>query len=260
MFLAYYDETGDDGYPKTSSPLFVLTAVYMHHQVWKENFYKVHQFKKDLATQGLLPFDLELHTHQLLLKKKPYTAIGLTNEKRKEVISAYCTLLANLNCRIVNVIINKTIVRRPNYAVLDKAFTYSIQRIENDLSRDGNRFLIISDEGRVGKMRKTARRIQRFNPIPSHFKSSSYRKEIEYLIEDPLPKRSQDSYFIQFADMVSCLVFFWMGLELGVKRLPQRITSYVGKEDVQGWLDILKPSLNLMASSNPYGIVCYPKP
>jgi hypothetical protein len=41
MFLAYYDESGDDGFPQTSSQLFVLTAVYQHHLVWKENYERV---------------------------------------------------------------------------------------------------------------------------------------------------------------------------------------------------------------------------
>jgi len=27
MYIAYYDESGDDGYPKCSSPLFILSTI-----------------------------------------------------------------------------------------------------------------------------------------------------------------------------------------------------------------------------------------
>lgn len=53
--------------------------------------------------------------------------------------------------------------------------------------------MIISDEGRVSKMRDTARMLQRINYIPSQFNYASYQKEIKTLIEDPLPKNSKES-------------------------------------------------------------------
>lgn len=260
MYLAYYDESGDDGYPNTSTNLFVLTAVYMHHQYWKDNFQRMQQFRREIAKRHRFPFDLEFHTREFLLNKQPYQALGFTNEERKEILRLFCIVTANLNCRFINVVINKTAIQRADYLVLDTAFKYSIQRIENDLSGDGSRFLIISDEGRVGKMRKTARRIQRFNPIPSKFGPHTYRKEIEHLVEDPLPKNSKESYFIQLADMVSYLAMLWMRLELGVGTLPNRLASCVTREDLQDCLELLKPSLNLKAApGHSYGIVCYPK-
>ena len=44
MFIAYYDESGDDGYPNYSSPLFVLTSLYLHYLNWKDTFHKIFQF------------------------------------------------------------------------------------------------------------------------------------------------------------------------------------------------------------------------
>jgi len=109
-------------------------------------------------------------------------------------------------------------------------------------------------------MRKTSRRIQRFNPIQSKFSPSSYRKEIELLIEDPLPKNSAESFFIQAADTVSYLVGLHMRAELGHGTLPNRLAKYMTPEDVRNCLDLLKPSLNLKASAtHPFGVVCSPK-
>jgi len=260
MFIAYYDESGDDGWPKTSTDAFILSVVYMPHHHWKENYQRVHQFRKELWRSHGFPFSLEFHTREFLLDKDPYRGLRFDGEKRHEILRLVCGIIANLNCQIISVCIDKKAIQSPSYDVLDRAFTYSIQRIENDLQSGGSRFLIISDEGRVGKMRKTSRRIQRFNPVQSNFAPSSYRKEIELLIEDPLPKSSSESFFIQIADTVSYLVGLQMKVDLGHGGLPNRLAAYMTKEDVRNCLEILKPSLNLKASaSHPYGIVCYPK-
>ncbi len=76
MHLVYYDESGDDGFPATASPLFVLAAVYCPEGDWKPNFDRLQAFRRELARDGLLPFDLEIHTKELLLNKKPYARSG----------------------------------------------------------------------------------------------------------------------------------------------------------------------------------------
>ncbi len=260
MFLTYYDESGDDGYPEYSSTLFVLSAVYLHHLDWKPCFEKIRQFRKELFQKEGLPFNTELHTKQFLLGKKPYRDFGWTPQDRLRILQEFCEMVANLNLRIINVAIDKLNITSSKYPVLDRAFTYSIQRIENDLRQDGNRFLIITDEGRVGKMRTTSRRVQHFNPIPSQFSDQTYQKEVEHLIEDPLPKNSKESFFIQIADMVSYLVSLYLRADNAEQHWPNRLKSDIQPSDIENCLEILKPSLNLKASrTHPYGIVCYPK-
>lgn len=259
MYLAYFDESGDDGLPG-SSPLFVLSCVYMHHQYWKENFNRIQAFRRQLAKEHGFPFDFELHTKEFLTDKLPYRNLGKDPAFRREILEVWCALVGNLNLRIVNVAINMSTVTRPDYEVLDTALTYAIQRIETDLISEGSRFLIITDEGRVAKMRTTARRIQRFNPIPSRFGRDSYRKEIELLVEDPLPKSSRESHFIQIADLVAYLVRLRLGIELGIQSFPNRLKSVLSPDDLESLFESLKPSLNIRASRNhPLGIVCYPK-
>lgn len=257
MYISYFDESGDDGFPKTSSPLFVLSSIYSHHLHWKANYELVRRFRKELAKSHQFPFDTELHTREFLTDKDPYRILGYSSETKKEILFLFCNLLSKLNCRCVNVVIDKSSIGRREYNVLETAFKYSIQRIENDLKQEGSRFMIITDEGRVGKMRKTARKVQRINFIPSQFSNQSYRKEIENLIEDPLPKSSKESYFIQFADLLAYLVNLWIGDQLGLGNMPNRIASYLMIEDVNRCLEIMKPSLNTKASkSNEFGIVC----
>ena len=139
-----------------------------------------------------------------------------------------------------------------------------MQRIENDLDKISPRpkFLIISDEGRIGKMRSTTRAIQKINFIPSMFlNAGGYRKEIKNLIEDPLPKKSSESYFIQLADTCSCLISLYAKQNACSTKIGwgKRIRNVLDYGDEITPMKILKPKLNLMANKkNPYGIVVYP--
>lgn len=262
MHIAYYDEAGDDGFPSYSSSLFVLTSLYLHYTQWRATYEAIWDFRKQINTAFGLPVKIEFHARQFLLGKDPYRQFKIPEDKRGDVISLFCDRVAGLEVKIINVAIVKPRIQLATYSVLDRALTYSVQRIENDLKPDedpANRFLIITDAGRVGKMRNTTRRIQRINFIPSKFGPTPYRKEIQALIEDPLPKDSKESYFIQCADLISYVVYLYALIETSTGALPKRLPSNVDYKRVCDWMNRLKPALNLKASNHPFGIVYHPK-
>lgn len=262
MILSYYDEAGDDGYPDTSSQLFVLTCIYFHYLNWQPIYQKIYALRQFLKGTYNFPVRMELHKREFLLNKKPYSALRMPDSQRIEIMDACCSCIASLDLKSISATIIKPNIKKPDYDVLDNAFTYSIQRIENDLNTldPSSKFMIITDPGRVGKMRKTARRIRKINFIPSKYSTSTYRKEIQRLIEDPLQKESDESYFIQFCDMISYIIYEHKILELGIGALPRRMPLLIDQAKFTEWMERLKPIFNLKASaSDPYGIVCYPK-
>lgn len=263
MQLAYYDESGDDGFPEFSSPFFVLTALYLSYLNWRPSLDAIIDFRRGLFASFKLPVRLEFHTKHFLLNKGEYIELKLSDEEGINVVDLFCDLIANLNLKIINTVIVKPRIRSVKYNVLDTALRYSIQRIENDLNPTLNpdqKFMIITDEGRVGKMRHTARKIQRINFIPSKFQPSAYRKEITALIEDPLPKNSKESYFIQLADLVSFVVYLHSVSLTQIGKFPARLPPAVTPEKVAEWMERLKPALNLNASGrDPYGVVYHPQ-
>jgi len=262
MYISYYDESGDDGYPNYSSILFVLSSIYLHHLNWKDIYNNIHSFRNQLKADFGLPTKIEMHTKKFLLNKNPYRQFDLSDESRILIIDLFCDLISQLDLRIVNVVINKSRISVSKYNVLDRALTYSVQRIENDLKKldPTKKFMIITDEGRVGKMRSTTRKIQRINFIPSRYGSESYRNEIKSLIEDPLPKSSKQSYFIQLADLIAYIVYLYMSQKFEIGTRPKRLSKYINHDKIINWMDRLKNSLNTEASGDDeYGIVCYPK-
>ena len=260
MYLAYYDESGDDGFPATSSRLFVLSVVYQHHLVWRQNFEIAKAFKRQLAKDFPFPFHEELHTREFLLNKNPYFNWRISEQDRVRVIELYCQLCAQLDLKIINVAIVKPRIQAAEFDVLDTALKFSVQRIENDLAAQSqNRFMIITDWGRVGKMRKTTRRVQKINFIPSKFGPTPRRQEIQKLIEDPLPKDSSESYFIQLADLTACVVSLYAVARHGIGDFPRRWPASIKAETVIEWMKMLMPVLNTKAAGDDeYGVKFHP--
>lgn len=260
MYISYFDEAGDDGFPETSSPIFVLSSLYMDHNEWKNNFEQIRQFKRKLKDDYGMPVKEEFHTTKFLTDKNPYHG-QYENKIRKEILYLYFNLISSLSLKIINVVIDKSRFTSPGYPILEKALTYNVQRIENDLSVISKKYLIITDEGRLGKMRKQIRKIQRINFIPSKFNQYQYRKEISNLIEDPLSKESSESYFIQLADAVATIVYLYSLQNLCKEKLEwanrvKKVLSYGNEIEL---LQIIENNLNLAASSIRFGLVCYPR-
>lgn len=264
MRIAYYDESGDDGYPDSSSKYFVLTALYLHYLNWEDVLRQLVEFRRQIKASYGLPLKLEFHTSAFLKKKKPYTGYGLTSQDRLDIIGDYCDVIASLELKIVNVVIVKDKIEMADYRVLDKALQFSIQRIQNDLrptENPENKFVIITDDGRHTAMRKTSRRMRRINFVPSRFGGESMRIDISTLIEDPLPKNSAQSYFIQTADLISFVVYLYTCQAQGNPNIvARRIRNFIGPTEIMDWMDRLMPSLNVQASrSDAYGVVFHPQ-
>ena len=122
--------------------------------------------------------------------------------------------------------------------------------------------MIITDEGRIAPMRKTARAIRAFNPIQSKYSYGFLNQPITNMIEDIMEKNSSESYFIQICDFVSFFIHLYFEVEYRQEALPKRVANVIDDTFVKRVMVTLKNSgrLNLKANeSNQYGLVIYPK-
>lgn len=157
--IAYFDESGDDGVVNYSSETFILSALYMHASDWNNNYQLLKDFRVGLKKKYGMPLKEEFHTANFFKDKDPYRKYNLQKDDKKLIVKVYAKVIASLNAKVVNTIIDKKNVITPDYPVLSKALTYSIQRIENDSNWH---YMIISDKGRISIMKKTARAIIQF--------------------------------------------------------------------------------------------------
>nr|MBQ4454261.1 DUF3800 domain-containing protein [Clostridia bacterium] len=259
--LVYFDETGDDGVTTASSEFFVLTSLYMSASKWQENYEKIRKCRRELKNNYGFHISEEFHTKHLLTDKGLYRDHGWSTDQRREIIVAMAKCIADLNIKVINVIIDKTRFVDQNYHVLENALKYNIQRIENDSHGEWN-YIIITDKGRVAPMRSTAKAIRAYNPIPSQFSPGYINQPINNLIEDILEKDSEESYFIQACDFISYFVHLYYKTHYKEKPLPNRVGRVVDPVFVSRVLATLKAGnvLNLKANStNDFGLVIYPK-
>lgn len=260
-YIAYFDETGDDGIATTSSDHFILTSLYMPAESWQQNFNLVRSLRKELRDKYGFHVMEEMHTKHFLTDKNSYRNYRWSKEIKQEIIKAFTLTIAEMDLKIVNVIIDKRKFKDENYRILENALKYNIQRIENDSEGIWN-YLIITDEGRIAPMRKTARAIRSYNPIQSKYSYGFMNQPITNMIEDILEKNSSESYFIQICDFVSFFVHLYFLTEIRKVSLPNRVANVIDDNFVKRVMATLKTSgrINLKANeSNQYGLVIYPK-
>lgn len=257
--IVYCDETGDDGLNTISSRDFILTTIYMASSSWQNNYNKIKDLRKRLKDEYGFHISQEMHTKHFLTDKNPYRSYNWSNEQKIEILKAYTVLISSLDISVVNVVIDKTKINRPDYHILENALTYNIQRIENDSKGNWN-FLMITDKGRIAPMRKTARAIRSYNPIQSQF-GGYVNKPIKNMIEDVLDKDSKESYFIQICDFISYFVHLYYKTHYEKLSLPNRVNSLIDEKFIRQVMATFKSNgiLNTKASPEKYGLVIYPK-
>lgn len=260
-YIAYFDETGDDGITTSSSSHFILTSLYMPASSWQSNFNIIKSLRVDLRRRFGFHLSQEMHTKNFLTDKNPYRNYGWSKEQKQEIIKAYTLSICEMDVSIINVIIDKTKIKTEQYHVLENALKYNIQRIDNDSKGNWN-YIIITDRGRIAPMRKTARAIRAYNPIQSKYSFEFSNQPIKGLIEDILEKDSRQSHFIQLSDFVSYFVNLYYKAQFKREPLPNRVQNIIDDVFVRSVMATLKKAgrLNLKAnSSNRYGLVVYPK-
>lgn len=259
-YIAYFDETGDDGITTASSDVFVLSSIYMSADSWQNNYDAFKSFRKEIKECYGMHISEEMHTMHFLRDRGLYRPYGWTIEQRRDILARFAICISRLAIKVINVVIDKNNIHTEDYEVLENALTYNIQRIEND-SEGKWKYLIISDQGRIAPMRKTARKIRAFNPVSSHY-GGVVNKPIQGMIEDILEKRSEESYFIQVCDYISCFTSLYYKYVTKKEDMPKRIAQVIDKEFISRVMATFSSGgiLNEKASSLKYGLVVYPKP
>lgn len=269
MKIVYTDEAGDPGFPRYETPCFILSFLYINAENWGTCFERLLEMRQNLKKYGL-PVRLEFHSREFFLNKKPYHKLGLNNEVREKIIDEMVNSISDLNelgLEAINVAIVKEKIMSSKYDVLDKAYIYGLTRIDNSIYFEGNRsmkkgkFMLLIDDGYLHKVRKVSRKMYRYNYVPYEDSSDSRQIKLETLVDDPLPKNSKDSYFIQVADFIAYLVSQYVYICLKKEQSPKR-RKFVGDEKIQDWMEKIKPIFNMEASKKSefdYGIVSHPQ-
>lgn len=89
----------------------------------------------------------------------------------------------------------------------DVAWEYLLQRLERRATKEGTEILVVHDEGDALMVRKRARRARRAGTAGSNTGIGVLNVPFARLIDDPVPRNSQQSYFLQLADLNAYAAF-----------------------------------------------------
>ena len=264
MYLMYVDASGDPGnydlQPNESKPSrkYIVSSITVPAVHWNDTFQQFYQFRRYLKNQFGFPIRTELKGKWLASPKYAdrdshphYKQLG----NKASRMQMYETIMAHLPqifkySKIINIHVNKvnrtTMVDWSNYE--EVSWDRLAQRYHTYLRKETNSSpgMIIADENDEPKVRGLLRRRRVHNPLPSTVQESGYyQAPITTLIEDPVFRRSDHSYFVQVADLISYALLMM---------LEKKMRKY----NADRFFEYLDPILNKDASRKDlygYGIV-----
>jgi hypothetical protein len=251
MYLMYVDESGDTGVANSPTSYFGLSGLVIHESQWRNFVSQLVGFRKTLKAVYGLPIRTEIHASEFI-QSPPIP--GMARHIRLAILRNFLDELVKLNyISITNVIVDKS-TKPLDYDVFESAWQALFQRFENTLKYGnfpgGHRNdygIVLTDATDGRKLQRLVRRMAVYNPVPNQvWAGPGYRNlPILRIIEDPHPKDSRDSFFIQACDVTA---YFLHQL--------YRPNSFVRRQTAQKYLHRLAPILNRRASlGNQLGIV-----
>lgn len=228
--------------------MFVLSALRLTSEQWREAFDKTKDFRRSLKGRYGLYVKKELHATDLVAGRGDYGPKPIGKFERSQIFRKVLQFVITLpEAEILNVCI--TVPGCPVDPYL-RAFERMLNRLQANLEDNGTQGLVILDEGKEEMIRRVARQMTVFNWIPSKFGGWANGKARRHIatsrvIEDPFFKSSESSHFLQFADAIA---FSLLKREV----LP---TPLVAKYGINQMFHILRPRLCLKVSPiDPDGV------
>lgn len=206
MYFCYVDESGDCGKydasipDKTGSPYFILCGLIVDSSKWKIALGVLKSFRKQLARESYLPYDVEFHCAEMIdpHKIKEYSAISVPD--RWKLIERYAETIGQYSAfSIISVVIDKRKSRVDPASYLTTAVTKLYQAFDEFLKNEKRYGLLFFDRANEKHINTHVRKLlgtgASGETVPD--------VRIGWVIEDPIFRVSSDSIFIQSADVIA---------------------------------------------------------
>lgn len=205
MRIAYVDESGDTGDPQKagSSSCFALGCVVIDSIDWAEGFDHLLQFRRSIRDDFGPLMRFELKANHLIRNGGGLRRFNMSPSQRRLIYNYHLHQVAPMRAQAFAVVVDKASAGVSDRACLELAWVTLLQRIERTYREDPSGVMIIHDQGEDAAVRKILRKSRRHMIAGSYFGGSSFTVPLKRLVEDPSPRTSHESYFLQMADLVA---------------------------------------------------------
>jgi len=194
VFITYIDESGERG-------IYIYTALSIYAERWHDCLDILKNHRKILKKEYGISIYKELHATELMRGCK----ISDTVISKRERAAIYKNTISILQS-IPDIHIFNSITKTDNpHRLLERL----VNRINRTMKEWGTFSILIFDEGDNHFKTKLTRKMMVYNPIPSRYSSwldtgTTYKNiPIKNIIEDPVFKNSDASYYLQLVDLIA---------------------------------------------------------
>ena len=206
MYFCYVDESGDCGAydstkpDKTGSKYFILAGVVVPTKNWKASLDLLKSYKKRIAAQGFLPYDVEFHCSELIDPHKIKEYLQISTKDKWMLIEEFALTIGQHGAfNILTVVIDKNKSKLSPETYLNESLTKMYIAFDEFLKSKEDNGLLLFDRASERHISTHARKLlgtgSSGNTIPG--------VRIGWVIEDPIFRVSSDSIFIQAADVIA---------------------------------------------------------
>ena len=205
MLIAYVDESGDTGSVSTkSSASYTIGCVLVNAADWSKSFDDLVAFRQRLKKKYEIPVRSEIKSNYLIRSSGSLSKLGLQPNDRKIIFRAHLNQMAATNTYgAFGVVVRKT-GHASKKEVFEEAWVTLLQRLERTSHHSGDQpVLLIHDNGENEAIRRLTRWSRRRLTAGSMSGGNSLFVPFQNLIDDPVSRSSDQSYFLQLADLVA---------------------------------------------------------
>jgi hypothetical protein len=244
MFLMYVDESGDSGLMNSPTRYFVLSGLVVHELSWGQVLDDLIHFRRQAKRAYGLKLREELHAAKLI--NSPGPLVRIPRHQRLALIRDFADALSSMpDVNLINVVVDKQ-GKGMQYDVFENAWRTLIQRFENTVRyrnfrgpmNTDDRAMLFPDNTDNERLRKLLRKLRAYNPVPNSGGAGYRNLRMMQIIEDPVFRDSEHSYFVQAADLAAFLLY----QELAPN-------AYMRKKSGQNYFQRLSPILCTVASA-----------
>jgi hypothetical protein len=208
MLLCYMDESGDPGtHPGSPTPTYTVAAVLVRDRDWLTAFDQLIGLRRWVRANFGVRMREEIKASDLVKGSGPWARLGYGDDVRKRLFRTFMRFQHKGGLlRTFAVVIDKSKCGT-TAEVRELAWKTAFERLERYANAEGETVLLIPDVGEYEYRRALARRVRRYSRVGSVTGVGSLSRPFTQLIDDPVQRKSHESYFIQLADFNAYAAF-----------------------------------------------------